>query len=131
MWNELGVFYLQVTMNMDFNKDTKEVEKLWKSSYSCISDGLDVFKKTGNTVNQALLLANLGRLMLKCAHAYGMQCPQKGEEVCLQHERIWEYSQREKLYYSKSVDYYLDAKQVLMYEMCVPITTTLIHSILF
>lgn len=114
VWNELGVFYLQVSINMDFKKDSKEVEKIWQLSYSSISDGLEVFKKTGNVVNQALLLANLGRLMVNCAHAYGTQCPQEGNDTSSQQERTWEYSQREKLYYSKSVEYYIDAKQVLL-----------------
>ncbi|XP_064398413.1 erythroid differentiation-related factor 1-like isoform X3 [Halichondria panicea] len=111
-WNELGVYYLQLASNLDFNKDPKNVEKLWKSSYSCISDGLAQFKMTSNVVNQALLSANLGRLMRSCAHAYGLQRP-KEIEVCAKQEKMWEYSQQEKLYYSKSVEYYLDAKLVL------------------
>lgn len=62
-------------------------------------------------MNQALLSANLGRLMRSCAHAYGLQRP-KEIEVCAKQEKMWEYSQQEKLYYSKSVEYYLDAKLV-------------------
>ena len=92
---------------MDFSKEPKHVEKLWKSSYSCISDGLECFKKTGSLVNQALLSANLGKLMCSCAQAHGLKQSSDDNEQSLK-----EFNQQEKLYYSKSVEYYLTAKQV-------------------
>ena len=97
---------------MDFTKEPKHVEKLWKSSYSCISDGLECFKKTGSLVNQALLSANLGKLMCSCAQAHGLKQSSISIGECGSEQSLKEFNQQEKLYYSKSVEYYLAAKQV-------------------
>lgn len=138
-WNELGVYYMQVASTLDFKKEPKNVEKLWKNSYSCIMDGLARFQSTGNLVNQSLLYANLGKLMYSCAQSHGIRltpkeigtedgstdsCTSKKDtsaatgELVQKEKRVSEYSHQEKLYYSKSVEHYLNAKQVLTNNDC-------------
>ena len=125
---------MQVASTLDFWKEPKNVEKLWKKSYSCITDGLARFQSTRNLINQSLLYANLGKLMYSCAQAHGVRlthketlskddstdgCTSKSgtsavtREFVKNEERLLEYSHQEKLYYSKSIEYYLNAKQVI------------------
>lgn len=124
---------MQVASTLDFRREPKNVEKLWKSSYSCIMDGLARFQSTGNVINQSLLYANLGKLMYGCAQSHGIgltpieACNEDSnteasaserktswstDDPALKEKRLSEYSHKEKLYYSKSVEYYLNAKQV-------------------
>ena len=83
--------------------DVKLVEKYWKSSYSCLTDGLACFDVCNDIRNKALVSANLGRLMRQCAAVFSTQ-------AAGQHE---EFSQQEKVYYDKAISYYQSALQIL------------------
>ena len=83
--------------------DVKLVEKYWKSSYSCLTDGLACFDVCNDIRNKALVSANLGRLMRQCAAVFSTQ-------AASQHE---EFSQQEKVYYDKAISYYQSALQIL------------------
>ena len=78
------------------------MEKLWTSSYSCLTRGLELFQASGSIPNQALLQANLGSLMRACASAHSRREEEKGAE----------FSPQERLYYDKAVEYYINAQQV-------------------
>ncbi|XP_065894270.1 erythroid differentiation-related factor 1-like isoform X2 [Dysidea avara] len=103
-WNELGVYYMKATFVMDYAKDVKLVEKYWKSSYSCLTDGLACFDVCNDIPNRALVSANLGRLMRQCAAVFSSLATDQNEE----------FSQQEKVYYyDKAISYYQSALQIL------------------
>jgi len=83
--------------------DVKLVEKYWKSSYSCLTDGLACFDVCDDIPNRALVSANLGRLMRQCAAVFSALAGDQNEE----------FSQQEKVYYDKSISYYQSALQIL------------------
>lgn len=130
--NELGVYYMQVAARLDFRSESKQVERLWKSSYSCLIDGIAQFQSTSNVINQSLLYANLGKLMYSCAYSHGVGLTpveasiDNGSAQVDENGKRWKsgigelgeeenrpkYCHQEKLYYTKSVEYYVSAKQV-------------------
>lgn len=103
-WNELGTYYKQLTSLMDYHKDSKQVEKLWLTSHDCFQKSLQKFQEAGNAVNQALVYANLGALMVSCAKVHGQPEP-SGQRL--------EFSQKEKVFYTKAADFYISGKQAL------------------
>lgn len=98
-------------MTLFLNLDSKQIEKLWTSSYCCLKNGIASFEATSNVSNQALLNANLGSLMRSCAEAYGLlKYPmKKGSEE----KTKGEFSSQEKLYYNRAIEYYMRGKEVL------------------
>ena len=106
-WNELGVYYMHIASSLDFSSNPKRVETFWSSSHSCFMKGLELFQKTRNITNQALLYANLGHLMSLCARTYSQKAA--SEKLC--HEQ--EFNSQERLYYKKAAEYFIDGKQVL------------------
>ena len=97
---------MHITTSVDFCSDPKHVEKLWSSSYSCLMKGLELFKKTGNTINQALLYANLGQLMSVCARTHSQKTA--SEKVSTERE----FTSQERLYYNKACEFFVSGKQV-------------------
>ena len=83
--------------------DVKLVEKYWKSSYSCLTDGLACFDVCNDIPNRALVSANLGRLLRQCAAVFSSLATDQNEE----------FSQQEKVYYDKALSYYQSALQIL------------------
>ena len=83
--------------------DVKLVEKYWKNSYSCLTDGLACFDVCSDIHNKALVSANLGRLMRQCAAVFSTRATNQLEE----------FSQQEKVYYDKAISYYQSALQIL------------------
>ena len=79
------------------------MEKYWKSSYACLTDGLACFDVCGDIRNKALVSANLGRLMRQCAAVFSTRAANEHEE----------FSQQEKVYYDKAISYYQSALQIL------------------
>lgn len=67
-------------------------QELWKKSFSCFEKGMQDFNAISDSVNTALLLCNIGRLMRICAQAH---CIMTSE-----HSR-GEFSPEETLYYNK------------------------------
>eukprot|EP00731_Ephydatia_muelleri_P020552 Em0013g279a len=103
-WNELGTYYKQLASLMDHRTDSRQVEKLWVSSHDCFQKSLQKFQEAGNAVNQALVYANLGGLMGSCARVHGLP-DGNGQRS--------EFSQQEKVFYTKAADFYISGKQVL------------------
>uniref|UniRef100_A0A671PBQ0 Erythroid differentiation regulatory factor 1 n=1 Tax=Sinocyclocheilus anshuiensis TaxID=1608454 RepID=A0A671PBQ0_9TELE len=110
--NEIGVFYMNQAAAMQAEK--QEVhrsvcmaeQELWKKSFSfsCFEKGMQDFNAISDSVNTALLLCNIGRLMRICAQAH---CVTTSE-----HSR-GEFSPEEALYYNKAIDYYQRALKSL------------------
>lgn len=67
-------------------------QELWKKSFSCFEKGMQNFEAISDSVNKALLLCNIGRLMRICAQAH---CTMTTEES------RGEFSPEEALYYNK------------------------------
>ena len=86
-----------------FSADSRQVEKLWVSSHDCFQKSLQKFQEAGNAVNQALVYANLGGLMGSCARVHGLP-DGDGQRS--------EFSQQEKVFYTKAADFYISGKQV-------------------
>ncbi len=81
-------------------------QELWKKSFSCFEKGMHDFNAISDSVNTALLLCNMGRLMRICAQAH---CVMTSE-----HSR-GEFSPEETLYYNKvnhtySLELYLNLR---------------------
>uniref|UniRef100_A0A8C2KVC6 Erythroid differentiation regulatory factor 1 n=1 Tax=Cyprinus carpio TaxID=7962 RepID=A0A8C2KVC6_CYPCA len=110
--NEMGVFYMNQAAAMQAEKQGGEVrrsvcmaeQELWKKSFSCFEKGMQDFNAISDSVNTALLLCNIGRLMRICAQAH---CVTTSE-----HSR-GEFSPEEALYYNKAIDYYQRALKSL------------------
>lgn len=56
----------------------KKIENLWHMSYSNFQEGIQIFNKVNDKVNEALLNSNAGRLMRLCANAFALN----GKEFC-------------------------------------------------
>lgn len=67
-------------------------QELWKKSFSCFEKGMQDFSMISDSVNTALLLCNIGRLMRICAQAHCI--------MTSDHSR-GEFSPEEALYYNK------------------------------
>lgn len=67
-------------------------QELWKKSFSYFEKGMENFEAISDSVNKALLLCNIGRLMRICAQAH---CSVTSEE------NRGEFSPEEALYYNK------------------------------
>lgn len=67
-------------------------QELWKKSFSCFEKGMQDFNMISDSINTALLLCNIGRLMRICAQAH---C------VVTSEQRRGEFSPEEALYYNK------------------------------
>ena len=93
-------------------------------------EGLDNFQLVDNRPNQALIYANLGRLMFSCAKAHyhdnasspigaeGTDRP-TGEVFTKERETPrQEFSLKERLYYNKAAEYYIMGKQVCCSYVC-------------
>uniref|UniRef100_A0A673M2T8 Erythroid differentiation-related factor 1-like n=1 Tax=Sinocyclocheilus rhinocerous TaxID=307959 RepID=A0A673M2T8_9TELE len=108
--NEMGVFYMNQAAAMQAEKQgvRRSVcvaeQELWKKSFSCFEKGMQDFNAISDSVNTALLLCNIGRLMRICAQAH---CVTTSE-----HSR-GEFSPGEALYYNKAIDYYQRALKSL------------------
>lgn len=108
--NEMGVFYMNQAAALQTEKEgvRKSVctaeQELWKKSFSCFEKGMQNFEAISDSVNKALLLCNIGRLMRICAQAH---CTMTTEES------RGEFSPEEALYYNKAVDYYQRAMKCL------------------
>ncbi|XP_059375892.1 erythroid differentiation-related factor 1 isoform X1 [Carassius carassius] len=113
--NEMGVFYMNQAAAMQAEKQgafsfsaRRSVcvaeQELWKKSFSCFEKGMQDFNAISDSVNTALLLCNIGRLMRICAQAH---CVMTSE-----HNR-GEFSPEEALYYNKAIDYYQRALKSL------------------
>ncbi|XP_076834302.1 erythroid differentiation-related factor 1 [Brachyhypopomus gauderio] len=108
--NEMGVFYMNQAAALQTEKDQVRravcvaEQELWKKSFSCFEKGMQNFEAISDSVNKALLLCNIGRLMRICAQAH---CAMATEES------RGEFSPEEALYYNKAVDYYQKAMQCL------------------
>uniref|UniRef100_A0A672S9H0 Erythroid differentiation regulatory factor 1 n=1 Tax=Sinocyclocheilus grahami TaxID=75366 RepID=A0A672S9H0_SINGR len=108
--NEMGVFYMNQAAAMQAEKQgvRRSVcvaeQELWKKSFSCFEKGMQDFNAISDSVNTALLLCNIGRLMRICAQAH---CVTTSE-----HSR-GEFSPEEALYYNKAIDYYQRALKSL------------------
>uniref|UniRef100_A0A671LHF6 Erythroid differentiation-related factor 1-like n=1 Tax=Sinocyclocheilus anshuiensis TaxID=1608454 RepID=A0A671LHF6_9TELE len=110
--NEMGVFYMNQAAAMQAERQGGEVrrsvcvaeQELWKKSFSCFEKGMQDFNAISDSVNTALLLCNIGRLMRICAQAH---CVATSE-----HSRD-EFSPEEALYYNKAIDYYQRALKSL------------------
>ncbi|XP_026085960.1 erythroid differentiation-related factor 1-like isoform X1 [Carassius auratus] len=108
--NEMGVFYMNQAAAMQAEKQgvRRSVcvaeQELWKKSFSCFEKGMQDFNAISDSVNTALLLCNIGRLMRICAQAH---CVTTSE-----HSR-GEFSPEETLYYNKAIDYYQRALKSL------------------
>uniref|UniRef100_A0A673MLS8 Erythroid differentiation regulatory factor 1 n=1 Tax=Sinocyclocheilus rhinocerous TaxID=307959 RepID=A0A673MLS8_9TELE len=96
--NEIGVFYMNQAAAMQAEKQgvrrsvCMAEQELWKKSFSCFEKGMKDFNAISDSVNTALLLCNIGRLMRICAQAH---CVTTSE-----HSR-GEFSPEEALYYNK------------------------------
>uniref|UniRef100_A0A8C1SIC2 Erythroid differentiation regulatory factor 1 n=1 Tax=Cyprinus carpio TaxID=7962 RepID=A0A8C1SIC2_CYPCA len=99
--NEMGVFYMNQAAAI-LRVVCKQ--ELWKKSFSCFEKGMQDFNAISDSVNTALLLCNIGRLMRICAQAH---CVTTSE-----HSR-GEFSPEEALYYNKAIDYYQRALKSL------------------
>lgn len=86
-----------------FSADSRQVEKLWVSSHDCFQKSLHTFQEADNAVNQALVYVNLGALMVSCARVHGLPGA-SGQRS--------EFSQQEKVFYTKAADFYISGKQV-------------------
>ena len=86
------------------------MQKLWSSSYYCLTSGLAQFEATGNIANQALLYANLGSLMRSCAEAYGSLLSTRHSEEGEEEEEV---VGQERQYYQQAISYYTKGKEVL------------------
>uniref|UniRef100_A0A8C1E541 Erythroid differentiation regulatory factor 1 n=1 Tax=Cyprinus carpio carpio TaxID=630221 RepID=A0A8C1E541_CYPCA len=108
--NEMGVFYMNQAAAMQVEKQgvrrsvCMAEQELWKKSFSCFEKGMQDFNAISDSVNTALLLCNIGRLMRICAQAH---CVTTSE-----HSR-GEFSPEEALYYNKAIDYYQRALKSL------------------
>ncbi|XP_026142329.1 erythroid differentiation-related factor 1-like isoform X3 [Carassius auratus] len=113
--NEMGVFYMNQAAAMQAEKQgafcsparrsvCMAEQELWKKSFSCFEKGMQDFNAISDSVNTALLLCNIGRLMRICAQAH---CVMTSE-----HSR-GEFSPEEALYYNKAIDYYQRALKSL------------------
>uniref|UniRef100_A0A8C2JDE6 Erythroid differentiation regulatory factor 1 n=1 Tax=Cyprinus carpio TaxID=7962 RepID=A0A8C2JDE6_CYPCA len=108
--NEMGVFYMNQAAAMQAEKQgggrsvCVAEQELWKKSFSCFEKGMQDFNAISDSVNTALLLCNIGRLMRICAQAH---CVTTSE-----HSRS-EFSPEEALYYNKAIDYYQRALKSL------------------
>uniref|UniRef100_A0A8C2KTG6 Erythroid differentiation regulatory factor 1 n=1 Tax=Cyprinus carpio TaxID=7962 RepID=A0A8C2KTG6_CYPCA len=108
--NEMGVFYMNQAAAMQAEKQgvrrsvCMAEQELWKKSFSCFEKGMQDFNAISDSVNTALLLCNIGRLMRICAQAH---CVTTSE-----HSR-GEFSPEEALYYNKAIDYYQRALKSL------------------
>uniref|UniRef100_A0A671LGE2 Erythroid differentiation-related factor 1-like n=1 Tax=Sinocyclocheilus anshuiensis TaxID=1608454 RepID=A0A671LGE2_9TELE len=108
--NEMGVFYMNQAAAMQAERQgvRRSVcvaeQELWKKSFSCFEKGMQDFNAISDSVNTALLLCNIGRLMRICAQAH---CVATSE-----HSRD-EFSPEEALYYNKAIDYYQRALKSL------------------
>uniref|UniRef100_A0A4W4H3Y6 Erythroid differentiation regulatory factor 1 n=1 Tax=Electrophorus electricus TaxID=8005 RepID=A0A4W4H3Y6_ELEEL len=128
--NEMGVFYMNQAAALQTEKDgggfqdfTGEKQslfdelvavcvteqELWKKSFSCFEKGMQNFEAISDSVNKALLLCNIGRLMRICAQAHCAMATG---------ENRGEFSPEEALYYNKAVDYYQKAMQCLGSREC-------------
>ncbi|XP_077861781.1 erythroid differentiation-related factor 1-like, partial [Saccoglossus kowalevskii] len=89
--NELGKLYMKQAVDLaaaDQNDDeipSQEEQELWKKSYSCFDNAIQSFDAVHDSINQALVNCNAGRLMRICAQAYN----------------IGRFSQQERHYYNK------------------------------
>ncbi|XP_077992007.1 erythroid differentiation-related factor 1-like isoform X2 [Glandiceps talaboti] len=101
--NELGKLYMKQAVDTaeqvqdDDESPSKEEEILWKKSFGYFEGALKVFDAVNDTVNQALVNCNAGRLMRICAQAYN----------------IGRFSQQERHYYNKAINYYQTAMRQL------------------
>ncbi|XP_051503114.1 erythroid differentiation-related factor 1-like isoform X2 [Myxocyprinus asiaticus] len=108
--NEMGVFYMNQAAALQTEKERVRrsvcvaEQELWKKSFSCFEKGMEDFQAISDTVNTALLLCNIGRLMRICAQAHCV--------VTSGHSR-GEFSPEEALYYNKALDYYQRALKSL------------------
>ncbi|XP_694764.4 erythroid differentiation-related factor 1 isoform X2 [Danio rerio] len=108
--NEMGVFYMNQAAAMQAEKEgvRRSVcvaeQELWKKSFSCFEKGMQYFSAISDSVNTALLLCNIGRLMRICAQAH---C------VITSEQSRGEFSPEETLYYNKAIDYYQRALKAL------------------
>ncbi|XP_072545526.1 erythroid differentiation-related factor 1 isoform X2 [Salminus brasiliensis] len=108
--NEMGVFYMNQAAALQTEKEgvrrsvCAAEQELWKKSFSYFEKGMQNFEAISDSVNKALLLCNIGRLMRICAQAH---CAMTSEES------RGEFSPEEALYYNKAVDYYQRAMKSL------------------
>uniref|UniRef100_A0A8B9K7N4 Erythroid differentiation regulatory factor 1 n=1 Tax=Astyanax mexicanus TaxID=7994 RepID=A0A8B9K7N4_ASTMX len=108
--NEMGVFYMNQAAALQTEKEgvrrsvCAAEQELWKKSFSYFEKGMQNFEAISDSVNKALLLCNIGRLMRICAQAH---CAMTSEES------RGEFSPEEALYYNKAVDYYQRAMKCL------------------
>uniref|UniRef100_A0AAR2JRY6 Erythroid differentiation regulatory factor 1 n=1 Tax=Pygocentrus nattereri TaxID=42514 RepID=A0AAR2JRY6_PYGNA len=108
--NEMGVFYMNQAAALQTEKEgvrrtvCAAEQELWKKSFSYFEKGMQNFEAISDSVNKALLLCNIGRLMRICAQAH---CAMTTEES------RGEFSPEEALYYNKAVDYYQRAMKCL------------------
>ncbi|XP_066536733.1 erythroid differentiation-related factor 1 [Hoplias malabaricus] len=108
--NEMGVFYMNQAAALQTEKEevrrtvSPAEQELWKKSFSYFEKGLQNFEVISDSVNKALLLCNIGRLMRICAQAH---CTMTADDS------RGEFSPEEALYYNKAVDYYQRAMKCL------------------
>ncbi|XP_030632021.1 erythroid differentiation-related factor 1 [Chanos chanos] len=107
--NEVGVFYMNQAAALQTEKEAKRCvsvaeQELWKKSFSCFEKGMKDFEAISDTVNMALLLCNIGRLMRICAQAHCAMATEQSRG---------ELSPEEALYYNKAIDYYQRAMRCL------------------
>ncbi|KAI7804958.1 putative erythroid differentiation-related factor 1, partial [Triplophysa rosa] len=108
--NEMGVFYMNQAAAMQTEKEGVRrtvcvaEQELWKKCFSCFEKGMQNFQAISDSVNTALLLCNIGRLMRICAQAHCI--------MTSDHSR-GEFSPEEALYYNKAKDYYQKALKSL------------------
>ncbi|TRY91789.1 hypothetical protein DNTS_021912 [Danionella cerebrum] len=108
--NEMGVFYMNqaAALQAEKGEERRSVslseQELWKKSFSCFEKGMVHFNAIVDSVNTALLLCNIGRLMRICAQAHCVMTSEQSRG---------EFSPEETLYYNKAIDYYQRALKAL------------------
>ncbi|XP_033119486.1 erythroid differentiation-related factor 1-like isoform X2 [Anneissia japonica] len=103
--NELGIWFMNLAIKKRQKAFTLEEEQnLWSESYKCFEKALKAFKAVEDVANIALLYNNMGRLMRTCAQAI----MGKWDEG-----RSREFSDDERHYFNKAVDYYQKGKSIL------------------
>ncbi|XP_070539989.1 erythroid differentiation-related factor 1-like [Ptychodera flava] len=100
--NELGKLYMKAAVDLADSQQEVETpsakeQTLWKRSYGQFDKAMETFEATKDMLNLALVNCNLGRLMRICAQAYN----------------TGKFSQQERHYFNKAIDYYHTALRQL------------------